>query len=98
MPIDKLLYELRKSNLLNNYGKKGRYIPSKIYQELKSKKYCGKCGKKRKDRERFQIHHIKEVSKGGKNTRDNLIAICKSCHNKIHKKVIPTSYQPSSVD
>jgi len=30
------------------------------------------------------IHHIKFKSQGGKDEIDNLIALCRNCHNKAH--------------
>ena len=32
-----------------------------------------------------EVHHIKELSKGGINTLSNLISLCLTCHNKRHK-------------
>ena len=31
-----------------------------------------------------EVHHKKKLSDGGTHDRDNLIALCKSCHSKIH--------------
>ena len=31
-----------------------------------------------------EVHHKKPLSEGGTHSRDNLIALCKSCHAKIH--------------
>ena len=31
-------------------------------------------------------HHIKPVSKGGKNTSDNIMYVCVRCHGHIHNK------------
>ena len=31
-----------------------------------------------------EIHHKKPLSEGGTHDRDNLIALCKSCHSSIH--------------
>lgn len=31
-----------------------------------------------------QIHHVKPLSQGGTHDRENLMALCKSCHAKIH--------------
>lgn len=31
-----------------------------------------------------EIHHRTPLSEGGTHARDNLIALCKSCHSKIH--------------
>lgn len=31
-----------------------------------------------------EVHHILPISKGGTHSRDNLMCLCRSCHNKIH--------------
>lgn len=31
-----------------------------------------------------EVHHKKPLSEGGTHERDNLIALCKSCHSRIH--------------
>ena len=31
-----------------------------------------------------EVHHKVPLSKGGTHDRSNLIALCKSCHSKIH--------------
>lgn len=31
-----------------------------------------------------QIHHVKPLSQGGTHDRENLMALCTSCHAKIH--------------
>lgn len=33
-----------------------------------------------------EIHHKKPLAEGGTHARDNLIALCKSCHSSIHAK------------
>jgi len=43
---------------------------------------CQKCGKKET---RLEAHHIVWTSKGGKDSIYNLITLCESCHDKIHK-------------
>jgi 5-methylcytosine-specific restriction endonuclease McrA len=37
------------------------------------------------------IHHIKERSQGGKHNIENLIALCRSCHNAVHNEKINES-------
>jgi hypothetical protein len=34
----------------------------------------------------IQVHHINEVSKGGSNDPDNLIAVCLTCHSDVHTR------------
>ena len=44
---------------------------------------CEVCGDVATD-----IHHIKYKSRGGKDEIDNLIGLCRSCHNKAHDEII----------
>jgi len=37
----------------------------------------------------INMHHLDQVSEGGGNTLDNLIALCPNCHTLHHKGVIP---------
>ncbi len=54
---------------------------------------CEVCGKKAED-----IHHIKRRSEFGTKTKDqqdqieNLIALCRDCHNKAHDNVLTKKY------
>lgn len=54
---------------------------------------CEICGKKAED-----IHHIKRRSEFGKKTKDqqdqieNLIALCRDCHNKAHANELTKDY------
>ena len=41
-------------------------------------------GKKGQLVETEQVHHIKPLSEGGDHSRENLIALCSSCHARIH--------------
>ena len=45
-----------------------------------NKPYCEVCGEPMKD-----VHHIIPVKDGGTNDEDNLICLCRSCHQKAHK-------------
>lgn len=31
-----------------------------------------------------EVHHILPVSRGGRHNKENLMSLCRSCHNKIH--------------
>ena len=44
---------------------------------------CEVCSSKSVD-----IHHIIYKSQGGKDEIDNLIALCRSCHDKAHNELI----------
>lgn len=44
--------------------------------------YCCKvCGRS----ENLEVHHIIPLSKGGTNSKANLICICAKCHDKRHR-------------
>lgn len=46
---------------------------------------CQKCGKDcSKNKIHLHAHHIIPLSKGGRNTLSNLIALCDNCHSLVH--------------
>ena len=45
---------------------------------------CEVCLKEGRFVETEEVHHMKPLAEGGTHARDNLIALCKSCHSKIH--------------
>ena len=71
---------------MNNFYKKekankaGEPIPEKTRREVweRCKGRCEYCGKKAID-----PHHIVYRSKGGSNEADNLIALCRECHDDV---------------
>ena len=46
--------------------------------------FCEICYAKGILVETEEVHHKKPLSEGGTHDRDNLIALCKSCHARIH--------------
>ena len=46
--------------------------------------FCEICYEKGILVETEEVHHKKPLSEGGTHDRDNLIALCKSCHARIH--------------
>lgn len=44
--------------------------------------YCSICGKTGK----IDLHHVKPRSQGGKDTDDNLVALCRECHTRHHSE------------
>jgi 5-methylcytosine-specific restriction endonuclease McrA len=67
------------------YKGKGRYIEPNLYSELKKLGFCERC--KHKHPLPLEIHHIKPVRLGGNNDRNNLMAVCGSCHDILDNKV-----------
>ena len=53
------------------YTEKGRLIPQKLHNKLKSSKKCWFC-QKEFDNEVPQIHHLKPVAEGGTNEESEL--------------------------
>ncbi len=54
---------------------------------------CPVCGKKGTDRT-MDIHHCKNKCKGGKSTKENCVAVHKTCHSWIHKIYKNKYYDP----
>ena len=46
---------------------------------------CEKCGKKFKDYKEAEYHHIELYSVGGESTIENIMVLCKNCHDDIHR-------------
>lgn len=57
---------------------------------IRAKGYCEECEseapflRKKDDTPYLEVHHIKLLSKGGKDTVKNAIALCPNCHRKSH--------------
>lgn len=69
--------------IVERYMELGRYIPNALYKRIKGRKRCSRCKYQNKKANRFEIHHIVPVSRGGKNIENNLILVCKPCHKKL---------------
>jgi 5-methylcytosine-specific restriction endonuclease McrA len=70
---------------LKHLIKKGRFIPNKIYCELKKQKICDFC-RQIIEGELPEIHHIISIAEGGTNERSNLMVVHKDCHAHIEKR------------
>ena len=55
---------------------------------------CQHCGKKNC---RLEVHHITYRSNGGTDDENNLITLCKECHDNIHKGVITLTKKPKKM-
>ena len=73
-------YERNKSSK-RRYGRAWKRIRDK-YVSLHP--FCEVCYEKGILVETEEVHHKKPLSEGGTHERDNLIALCKSCHSRIH--------------
>lgn len=78
-----LLIRIGKDRIAKKYQEKGRYIDTKLYIKLKSKRKCDMCGKEPIIPE---IHHIIPIRKNGTNTLDNLLVLCPECHKQIEHR------------
>lgn len=61
-----------------NYG----FANSRAHALDRDNYTCQICGAKNT---RLEVHHIKYRSQGGSDDLDNLITLCKDCHNKLHE-------------
>ena len=52
---------------------------------------CQCCGKKNC---RLEVHHIKFRSNGGTDNEENLITLCKECHDRIHAGTVVLNKKP----
>ena len=47
--------------------------------------FCEMCLKEGRYVPVEEVHHIKPISEGGTNDESNLMSLCHSCHEKIHR-------------
>jgi len=52
---------------------------------------CHFCGNDRDSGVSLHVHHIEPKSEGGPDTLENLITLCRDCHEKLHGWTIPDS-------
>ena len=96
LPITKIKFEynrfdiqkIKNSNIKPQEYSKGRlfgYSNAREFVLERDNHKCVLCGKNRA----LETHHVKEKSKGGADTVDNLVSLCarwlkNSCHEKVH--------------
>lgn len=73
---------VRSSEHNKRYGYRWKKIRTMI---LNTNPFCELCKAEGKYTLATEVHHIKPLSKGGGNDLENLMALCKSCHAKIHR-------------
>ena len=66
-----------------NYG----YANTKSYVLSRDKYICQSCKGKSKEK-RLEVHHVIYRSNGGSDNADNLVTLCKVCHDKVHDNKI----------
>jgi hypothetical protein len=66
-----------------NYG----YANTKAYVLDRDNHTCQNCKNKSKDK-KLEVHHIIYRKNGGSDEQENLITLCKSCHDGVHSKNI----------
>ena len=69
----------RKKNILTD--NQGRAIARRMNNRILNKVACEKCGSMSK---KLDIHH--KDSNTSNNSPENLMALCRSCHNLIHRQ------------
>lgn len=68
-----------------DYKKKyGRAWKRISYKYAKAHPLCERCLKESRITPMEEVHHILPVNRGGTNAVENLMSVCRSCHNKIH--------------
>ena len=47
---------------------------------------CEKCAETGRYVKAALVHHVKPIADGGTNDEENLMSLCVSCHEKIHRR------------
>ena len=63
------------------YGRAWKRIRDRY---IKARPLCEECKRNGKLTPSEEVHHIIPLSEGGTNKQKNLMALCKSCHSRIH--------------
>ena len=71
----------RSPNVNKNYGRAWKRIRDRY---VRQHPLCERCLEEGRYVPVEEVHHIIPVNKGGTSTEDNLMSLCRSCHNKIH--------------
>lgn len=71
----------RDKTVRRKYGRAWKRIRDKYVSQHP---FCEKCLEKGVLVPVDEVHHILPLSEGGTHDKENLIALCKSCHAKIH--------------
>ena len=88
--IEKCAFDIHKLTDPTVYGYKYQQGPQYGYENVKAyvlarDKYKCKACKGKSKSVYLQVHHIIFKSKGGTDAPKNLLTLCATCHNKVHK-------------
>lgn len=86
--IEKGMLDVNKYSKQDNkfYSAKEWIAVSSNYKKLNP--FCEICLKEDKEKPSFIVHHITPISQGGDRLdENNLISVCKKCHNEIHSGI-----------
>jgi len=72
---------IRSPEVKRKYGSVWRRIRDSYAKEHP---LCERCLKEGQLSPVEEVHHILPVKRGGTHSRDNLMSLCRSCHNKVH--------------
>lgn len=83
-----------KQKQMNYHEKYAEFYNSAEWKKLRNQKFfdadglCELCKEKGIIREGIDVHHLVEISKDWSKRLDydNLVLLCKDCHNKIHNR------------
>ena len=74
-------------------GEQKGYYNVKAYVKHRDNYTCQHCKGKSKDKI-LQVHHIRGKKEGATNRPEELITVCKTCHEKHHKGIITIAVKP----
>ena len=69
------------------FPKYKRIENKKVMAEIRKSRICSVCGRDGSD-----VHHLISVGSGGPDVKENLINLCRVCHNKAHDGSILKSF------
>ncbi len=78
----------------DSYGKPSNWFSMTTKVKERDRYCCVYCSKKEEPKNDVwhDVHHLKELSRGGKTTMSNLVTICKVCHAKRHTHLNKAGY------
>ena len=74
----------RSSDVHKKYGRAWKRIRDSY---AKAHPLCEDCLKAGRAVPMEEVHHIVPISRGGTHARDNLVSLCRGCHNRRHVKL-----------